>query len=104
MTDHGRELIGPDEPEGGWVSSPQLFDGAIEMLIMCRYTATRLGLGEPCPMAARHPAGLCASVYLQAEAITSGGVLDQERFEEATEVIRRSRMGAEATASLLGPT
>lgn len=98
--DHSQEQLVHDEPEGGWVTAPQLYDGVIETLILCRYTATRLGLGQPCPMGARHPAGECASVYLQAEAISGGGLLDQQRFDEATEVIRRSRMGDDLTGTV----
>lgn len=89
MTDHGLEQIGQDEPEGGWVTGPELFDGEVTTVVLCRWTGRRMGLGGPCDMAHRHPPGDCSALYIQADALTKGGLVDQELFEMATEILRR---------------
>lgn len=93
MNEHGTRDDVLDGEGTGWVTAPQLYDGIITSLILCRYTAVRLALGEACPMRHRHPAEDCASLYLQAESISYSGVVDQSLFDVATEIVRRHRAG-----------
>lgn len=89
MREHATGEDSYNEPADGWVRAPELFDGVITTVVLCRWTGHRMTLGGPCPMIDRHPPGDCSSLYLQAEALTSNGVLDPELFEEAMSIVTR---------------
>jgi hypothetical protein len=79
----------PDEPEDGWVISPELFDGEITTIELCRWTGSRRAFGGTCPLAHRHAPGECAALFVQADALVKAGLVPPETFELAAQVLGR---------------
>lgn len=92
MTKHADDTIGVDEPEDGWVTSPQLYDTIITSTTLCRFTGVPVNLEGDCPARDRHADVDCRSLYMQAEAIAAGA-LDQALFNDAQQVVRRHTAG-----------
>lgn len=75
--DHSVDTTGEfSEPEGGWISAPQLVDTELLVTTLCRFTGRQVLHTELCPdrLAALHVDIDCRAFYVQAEALAEGRV------------------------------
>lgn len=85
-----------DEPEDGWVTAPQLIDTELLAVTLCRFTGQAVPHSDRCPERGLnlHPDIECRSLFLQADALTSG-TLKLGAFEEIPEEIRQPWTGGD---------
>lgn len=84
MTDHGLDSTGEfDEPEGGWVTGPRLFDTELVVTTLCRFTGFPREHSRRCLERenGQHPDEECAALYVQVDAMQRGR-LDLSAFGE----------------------
>lgn len=76
MTNHGDDPIIENEPEGGWVTAPPLYDSEITSLILCRFTGVSPLNDGTCPARAlrTHKDEDCLTLFISAEALRDGTV------------------------------
>lgn len=66
-----------DEPEGGWVSAPPLFDTINVTITLCQFSGDQPVAGECVHRRAeRHPDVDCLAVYILAQRVMDMGVRD----------------------------
>jgi hypothetical protein len=96
MNNHASEIIGNDEPEGGWVTAPTLADSQILTIALCRYTGDkpeREGLRCQAREAMMHADVDCVTLYHQAEALASGVI----RYDMTAPEVTQSAAGDDPT-------
>jgi hypothetical protein len=92
MVDHSKDNLGEHgEPDGGWVSAPQLIDTELLTIVLCRFTGEQLAsLDDRCEARTirLHPDEDCAAVYVQFDALDQGRTIDMQRLAGIQEELR----------------
>lgn len=103
--DHSVDTTGEfQEPAGGWVEGPQLFDTELLVTSLCRFSGEPVGHGEICPawLEHRHPDEPCVAYYVQAAAFREGRI-DLSGFGNTLpEEVRLPSAGGEPTGGSHG--
>lgn len=95
MRDHTDEPQGDhDEPEGGWVTAPVLYDTELVTTMLCRFTGFPAEASRRCLERenGQHPDVECRALYIQADALRAGQ-FDLSGFDEIPEEVRRPFVG-----------